>query len=168
VDTSKVTHADAYHASASNPVVYARHNDHAPRGWYVDLPASGERLLVHPQPFLGRKVIFTTSAPSDASAEESCDPLDAGGQHWLNVRDMITGQPPAGGVFHTTHTSTSIDAATRARIGSNEFVLLPGQADRFRIAQTGGSKHGGGRVAPEELKDVAPAPARADWRELRP
>lgn len=167
VDASNLTHHDAYQASASNPVVYSRQSADAPRGWYVNLPAAGERLVVHPLSFLGRKAIFTTTAPSDASAEESCDTPDAAGQHWLNVRDFITGQPPAGGVFHTPGIRTSIDTATRARVGSNEFVLLPGADQRFHIAQTQGKKNDNG-VGPKELKDVAAPPARADWRELRP
>lgn len=170
VDTDDVTHDDAYQASASNAVGYARNDEKAPRGWFVDLPVSGERLIVHPQTFLGRKAIFTTTAPSEASAQESCDPPSTSGQHWLNVRDMITGQLPKGGVFYAQHTTTSIDTATRARIGSNEFVLLPGQGDRFRIARANGGKSTGqGKdVSPDELKDIVPPPARADWRELRP
>lgn len=54
-------------------MAYSSTIDTAPRGWYVDLPVSGERVLVHPHAFLGRKAIFVTTQPGGGTGDESCD-----------------------------------------------------------------------------------------------
>jgi type IV pilus assembly protein PilY1 len=53
------------------------------KGWYIDLPASGERVSTDPQLALGR-LIFTSNIPSSLL----CDP---GGSSYLNFLDYRTG-----------------------------------------------------------------------------
>lgn len=64
--------------STQNPINWAQD-----RGWYVDLPTSGERAITNPQVVAGR-VIFTTFIP-DAS------PCGHGGKSWLMVLDYQSG-----------------------------------------------------------------------------
>ena len=53
-------------------------------GWYFDLPAAGERLLVNPEVRLNQ-IFFTTSIPDDNECANS------GGNGWLMVLDTKTG-----------------------------------------------------------------------------
>lgn len=162
-DSSGKTHPDLYHQSSSNAVAYSSTIDTAPRGWYVDLPVSGERVLVHPHAFLGRKAIFVTTQPGGGTGDESCDGGTSTGNHWFNVRDMITGAPPTGGVFYAPTVTTSITSATRASVPGNEFLLTPADGNRFTL-QMSGSKAAG----PNAIIDTVPPPRRAEWRDLRP
>lgn len=162
-DTSGTVHPDAYFGSANNAVAYSKVAATAPRGWYVDLPVTGERLVVHPHAFLGRKAIFVTTSPSAASVQASCRANVNGDQHWFNVRDMITGASPEGGVFYAPTVTTSIESATRASVPGNEFVLMPTNGEGFNLQMPG--KTG---VAPEAIVDVAVPMRRAEWRDIRP
>lgn len=53
------------------------------KGWYVDMPASGERINTDPALVLGA-LVFTSNIPSS----DVCKP---GGSSWLNVLDYKTG-----------------------------------------------------------------------------
>ncbi len=53
------------------------------KGWYVDMPQSGERMNTNAQLALGA-LIFTSNVPST-------DPCDPGGSSWFNVLDYKTG-----------------------------------------------------------------------------
>jgi type IV pilus assembly protein PilY1 len=53
------------------------------RGWYIDLPLTGERMVVNPVLRNGR-AIFTTLVPNS-------DPCSAGGYGWLMEIDYLTG-----------------------------------------------------------------------------
>lgn len=56
------------------------------KGWYVDLPASGERINTHPALALG-VLAFTSNIPS----ADACTP---GGSSWFNLLDAKTGGVP--------------------------------------------------------------------------
>ncbi|HFC53485.1 MAG TPA: pilus assembly protein [Gammaproteobacteria bacterium] len=53
------------------------------QGWYLDLPADGERQISSPV-LRGRRVIFTTMSPSGSTCE-------SGGESWLMVLDAFHG-----------------------------------------------------------------------------
>lgn len=59
------------------------------RGWYMDLPASGERAVSKPTLYSGR-LLFTTLIPSIVNC-------DSGGSGWIMELDAVTGGPLAGG-----------------------------------------------------------------------
>lgn len=65
--------------SPTNPV-----NLNTKKGWYVDLPDTGERVVTDPTLALGA-LIFTSNIPSNA------DPCAPGGSSWLYVLDYSTG-----------------------------------------------------------------------------
>lgn len=64
--------------SSKTRVDYATHH-----GWYMDLPASGERVAANPIARDGRAV-FVTQIPGD-------DPCSAGGTGWVMELDYLTG-----------------------------------------------------------------------------
>lgn len=110
--------------SSRQPVAYARTNPSSPRGWYMDLPDAGERVLGNPQPFEGQKVIVTTTVPAQGSNEETCafEQAQEGGA--ITVLNMITGQPGKAPAFASTDASMSMVNASRVRFGSGEFASI--------------------------------------------
>ena len=64
--------------TSTNPVDYS-----TKKGWYIDLPITGERVNTHPLVALGT-LIFTTNIPSS----DVCTP---GGSSWLNMLDYKSG-----------------------------------------------------------------------------
>jgi type IV pilus assembly protein PilY1 len=110
--------------SSRQPVAYARTNPSSPRGWYMDLPDAGERVLSNPQPFEGQKVIVTTTVPAQGSNEETCafEQAQEGGA--ITVLNMITGQPGKAPAFASTDATMSMINASRARFGSGEFASI--------------------------------------------
>lgn len=74
----QVAGGNSYRAVSSNPVNYAVQS-----GWYIDLPTSGERVVVDPILRNGR-FIFTTAIPSS-------DPCAVGGYSWLMEVDYLGG-----------------------------------------------------------------------------
>lgn len=59
------------------------------RGWYMDLPTSGERAVSKPTLYSGR-ILFTTLIPDSAVCA-------SGGTGWIMEVDAVTGNPLAGG-----------------------------------------------------------------------
>jgi type IV pilus assembly protein PilY1 len=64
-------------ATSNNPI------DNTHKGWYIDLPADGERQVANPI-LRGGRVIFTTLIPNN-------DPCGFGGDSWLMELDALSG-----------------------------------------------------------------------------
>ncbi|QHI96631.1 hypothetical protein GT347_00620 [Xylophilus rhododendri] len=87
-----------------------------PRGWYLDLPARGERLLHTPQHLAGQKAIFPSSAPEG---------------EFLTVLDLLTGEPSGGSVFTTVSDPARPEpegapdrTVSRVALGSSRITAL--------------------------------------------
>lgn len=89
--------------TSDNPVVYA-----SQRGWYMDLTATGERVVSAPLLRHGR-VVFVTLIPS-------ADPCNFGGDSWLMEVNAENGDRPDASVFDFTGEGefTSADYVTHA------------------------------------------------------
>ena len=81
------------------------------RGWYLDLPASGERVVSAPLLF-GDRVIFVTIVPST-------DPCDPGGTSWLMEVKFQTG-----GTFNGTILDVNNDGSFANDLTDNEEVVI--------------------------------------------
>lgn len=119
--------------TSRQPVAYSRTDTRAPRGWYMDLPDAGERVLNNPQLFEGQKVILATSAPPQGNAEETCAFEQAPGGGAINVLNMITGQPGKTPAFSTTDTTMSMVNASRVRFGNGEFIGIHSPGGDLRL-----------------------------------
>lgn len=113
-----------YFNTSRRPVAYARNDAKSPRGWYMDLPDPGERVLSNPQVFEGQKVIVATSAPPQGGTEETCAFEQAQEKGAINVLNMITGQPGKTPVFGTTDATMSLVDASRVRYGNGESASI--------------------------------------------
>lgn len=139
------------------------------RGWYFDLPASRERVLVSPQFFEGQKAIIGSTVPTMGSTGESCDLTTTAEDNWINVLNIITGKPSSTPVWASE--DGSLAKATRTRFGAGEFVTINntgGGVDLISFKNHSASCPAG-TLCTEKLKlnpSLVPG-ARADWREIR-
>ncbi len=74
--------SDDIRIMTNNPVDYTTH-----RGWFVDLPDTGERVIAYPIVF-GDVVVYNTIVPESNLCSSS------GGYSWLMVHSLIDGSEP--------------------------------------------------------------------------
>ena len=176
-----------YSNSTDHTIAYSRTDITARRGWFMDLPLSGERVLNPPSTLQGQRVIIPSMAPSPTAGGESCNPLSIAGQGRMTVLNMITGRPSSSPVFASSDASMNMKNASSVLVESDEFVGIEGihEVDLFRINGQGynasrglgtnvsngpGSLQdcsGNGCVPRGKLRLGQSRGARADWREVR-
>lgn len=94
------------------------------KGWYVDMPASGERINTDPALVLGA-LVFTSNIPSS----DVCTP---GGSSWLNVLDYKTGGKLTGSTVAWSSISLGDALASRVvpiKLPSGEIKVLVRTSD---------------------------------------
>ncbi len=136
----------------------AQNGEATQRGWYLDLPLAGERVLHHPDLLPGHKLLFASTVPAALSSSTACATSTSQDPQYLNVLPMFTGLAPR----------TGSAAPGRWRLGSGGWVRLHrGQAIEL-IAPSADSRCPGDRLCIERISwPASTAPARADWREIR-
>lgn len=75
----------------NNPVNYRGSGPTKRYGWYINLPAAGERMVVDPK-IRGNLVYFNTMIPSTTACS-------AGGSGWLMSMSFVNGGPPSAAAF---------------------------------------------------------------------
>ncbi len=104
IDTETVG-GKQYRAVSANAVNWASR-----RGWYVDLPSSGERVVVDPILRNGRLIVPTTVP--------STDPCAVGGYSWLMELDYLTGGRLNVAAFDVNADGTVTDALDSVNFAS--------------------------------------------------
>ena len=95
----------------------------ARRGWYLKLPAAGERV-VYPGHALGSSLgLFSTTIPGSSSNSVDCT-AGTGDDGWSLLIDFFSGSAPAG-ISYTTSGAVGAYAGFRNRSGRNDLVLQP-------------------------------------------
>ena len=181
-----------YSNSTDSPIAYSRSDNTAKRGWFMDLPMVGERILNAPSPLQGQRVLIPSTAPASAAGVESCEPQAAAGQARATVLNMITGRPPSSPVFFSGDATMNLNKATSVLMASDELVAIDAarlRMDLFTISNQGyGTGPGAGLGTVQEKPSSPPQTpqcsgngcvtrngvqlgtsrgARADWREVR-
>ena len=119
------------------------------RGWYINLPDTGERVSVDPQLQLGTLVV--------ASNVPSTDTCTAGGYAWINTLDYKTG----GYIASDSGNIASTKLSSSVVVGIN-VIQLPGGAVKAIVTTADN----------QQLSQSAPVAAglfqgkRVSWREL--
>jgi len=132
---------------SSNAVAYS--GGAARRGWYVDLPERGERVLAHPSHFDGLMVDIASVVPDHAAAQapESCTPRDSSERRFLTTLNALDGAAPRTQLYAYTPSDGNAQAArtasrietglrTAIRSGTHDIgVCPPGSPceDRLRL-----------------------------------
>jgi type IV pilus assembly protein PilY1 len=129
------------------------------RGWYMDLPTSGERVIGTAAIRAGR-VIFTTIIPS-------FDPCTFGGSGWLMEVDVRTGAQLPYSVFDTSGDGNVNDsdiqlAGVPITVGISKQPLLIDGAPTALKLMTGTS----GEIQRERNRPFGGALGRESWRRV--
>ncbi len=92
------------------------------RGWYADLPASGERANTDPALQLGT-LVFTTNTPSDDSA---CSPGGTSNIIYVNYKTglAVPGKSDIGGLLASNGISALASAPTLVRLPNGKVVAI--------------------------------------------
>lgn len=143
---------------ARNNVVYTT-TTATQRGWYVDWPMAGVRVLHNPMSFFGEKILVQSTLPNSggAATTETCNLSTLPERTFLSVFNMFTGNPSVSPVFSPINPLIS-----RANLGIAE--VNPGDSAKFRhdgsfkVLSPGGST---------ELSGGEDMGARPSWREFQ-
>lgn len=148
----------------------------APRGWYIDLPVSGERLLSHPQLLDGLLMRFETQIPPTSPEEGLCSASIRSELGYVMVLNGITGNAPRNAVFYSPDSTLDLANASRVQFGNGESLQVESGRQLYLIStdvgRGGGTGGGGGNsekyIPPGELQleRQAATPRTVDWRIL--
>lgn len=92
IDLTKTTVALNYYAVSKNPINWT-----TSRGWYIDLPFTGQRVIYPLQTLVGKIIAVDTVSPSNVSLNP-CQ-TTGNGKAWNYVIDMVTGGGPTESIF---------------------------------------------------------------------
>lgn len=138
----------------NNPVNYTTH-----RGWYVDLPDTGERVVSRPVA-LGSIVVYNTIVPSDNLCSAT------GGYSWTMVHNLIDGSEPDFVAFDVTgegdfDSSDQIDGKNITGKKSDNFQW------EMTMVGAGGNKYIGlipeADITTEGFQDEPTVGQRSSW-----
>jgi type IV pilus assembly protein PilY1 len=160
-----VAEATDYSNSTSHPVTYSRTNAAAPRGWHLDFPLSGERVLNSPIRLPGNLAAIFSTVPTAGTEGESCEELGTSSPSRLTVLNMIHAQASPDPIFSSPDGTMNLNHASSAMVGSPEGVWFHGPGDVLRFVHPKGGP--AGPTDEEDLHPKFPQGVRADWREVR-
>lgn len=157
--------------STRNTVAYSTTESTAPRGWYVDLPALGERLLVHPQLQDGLLVRFETQIPPSSPEEGLCSASIRSEQGYVMVLNGVSGSAAQKAVFYSSDSTLDLASASRVAFGSGDLVRIEsGDKQMLLNTQAGGvGKSDNDPLAYRwklQLVRQKSSPVAVDWRLL--
>ena len=136
-----------YERGSAIPVDYR--GTPAPRGWLLDLPVPGERVLQAPRPFGGQKMMFSSSAA---------------GRGFVTVLNLFTGQPAFRPAFtalaDATGTFAPAENASRVSLGTEPFLMVD-TGPRWRLVTPRAG------AAPLTFSKGTGRGLRAGWRQLQ-
>ncbi|WP_168708473.1 PilC/PilY family type IV pilus protein [Hydrogenophaga sp. PAMC20947] len=113
------TDSSGYVSTSSNTVAYSLTDSSAKRGWYLDLPISGERVLSNPL-YLGESTVLVGSVvPKEAIEGETCDLSSAVDKGYITALNAISGKAGSTPLF-----GEAAPTATRTAFGTGEFASL--------------------------------------------
>jgi len=132
------------------------------KGWYIDLPTTGERSVTNPSAF-GSIVNFNTVIPTSSSSNM----CSVGGSGWLMAVDLLTGGAPKFVPIDIDNNGT-FDASDK--LGAS--IVVGTQSDgvpaesRF-ISNKRVTADSTGAVSIDNMQsNLPPLPARMSWSEL--
>lgn len=99
----------AFYNVSANPVTWGNGSDSGIRGWYIDLPNSGQRVAYPLERLSGTFVLASTLSPLSSADADACVQTGSG-SGWAYLIDGVTG---SGTVFRTLDTNGNgvIDSA---------------------------------------------------------
>ena len=145
-------------------------SNEATKGWFVNLPERGERVLQTMSFYDGSNILMVNSqVPAHGTGDlldETCEVQPEAGKRYLTLLNIMTGKPPSiplmdlngDGVYNASD------------LGVSRMSLLPDSATVTKTERGAVvSSSGGGKALPQQNK-LAPLPIQAmrpSWRQLQ-
>ncbi len=129
------------------------------RGWWIDLPHPGQRVLQNPRAFEGQKLLVHSVRPvptTDTNVRAAR--VWAEGDSYLSVLNMLTGHPSAQPAFAPQDATLSPSAIGMATIPSGPTLQSRVSPDTQHLRFPGAER-------PVVLRTGRTVGARAGWRE---
>lgn len=156
-------------ATKTDPVQYQGSD----RGWVLELPTSGERVVQPPQFYDGSKIIeFKSEVPASGSTsgpadEESCGSSPTEAKGWRNLINIETGMAPTANVMDVNGDGkfnqldmVSNMVASRSTAAPVEMKIA-GQNVHKRISSDGTT------MSTQNLRKIPDVMLRPNWRQLQ-
>ena len=89
-----------YYRISTNAITWGNGSNSGTRGWYIDLPNSGERTVYPIQSLIGSFVLATTISPVSSAATDQCIQTGSG-SGWAYIINGLTGAGPTKPVIDT-------------------------------------------------------------------
>jgi len=166
----------SFYNSSRVAVPYSTTLATAPRGWFIDLPVAGERLLSHPQLLDGQLIRFESQIPPTSPEEGLCSASIRSELGYVMVLNGLTGHAPRKPVYYSPDSTLDLANASRVQFGNGESLQVESGRELYLIStQVGqGSGTGGNHgLDPRaellwqlRLQREAATPRTVDWRIL--
>lgn len=164
-----------YYTSSNNAVDFAGNPTATPavaakRGWYLDWPVAGQRVLQNVRAFSGQKILIQSMIPkaSTSSNAETCSPSATTERSFQTVLNMFTGTPPAVPVFtfadSTTFTPSIAPSVTTVEGNAGDTTLI--RTDT-KIKLLSSNCPVGQTCAPRDFTPGSFTGLRANWRQIQ-
>jgi type IV pilus assembly protein PilY1 len=164
-----------YFTTSNNPVDYAGNPTATPpvaakRGWYLDFPLAGQRVLQNIRAFSGQKIMVQSMIPKTGSTSnaESCSASSTTERSFQSVLNLFSGNPPATPTFAFVNTTTfttpiALNVTTIEGVAGDNTLIRTD--DKIKLLS---SNCPTGQVC--NAKDFNPGTfigARANWRQVK-
>lgn len=145
-------------------------SNEASKGWFMNLPAAGERVLQTMGFYDGSNILLVNSqVPASGSGDledETCSATPNAGKRFLTLVNILTGKPPSVQLMDLNGDGLY----NAADLGVSRMSLLPDSStivkgERGAVVSSSGS----GKALPQENR-LAPLPIQAvrpSWRQLQ-
>lgn len=129
------------------------------RGWYLDWPVVGLRVLHNPVIFKGERILVQSTVPQSGSAVagETCTPSSLPEKTFVSVFNMFSGNPSQTQVFTPIKTDIPVGNLGIAQINPGDFSRYIGDGN-VRLSGPAGSTN---------LKTGEGLGLRSNWREYQ-
>ncbi len=129
------------------------------RGWYLDWPVAGLRVLHNPVIFKGERILVQSTVPQSGSAVagETCTPTSLPEKTFVSVFNMFSGNPSQTQVFTPIDTGIPTANLGIAQINPGDFSRYIGDGN-VRLSGPAGSTN---------LKTGEGLGLRSNWREYQ-
>lgn len=108
ITTTTVGQAE-YFTVSSGPISWGNGTGMGLRGWYLDLPNAGQRMIHPLEPLGGTFLLASTLSPESSSAADVCVATGSG-SGWVYIIDGITGSGPTIAALDTNNDGMINDA----------------------------------------------------------
>ncbi|GHC94417.1 hypothetical protein GCM10007320_46280 [Pseudorhodoferax aquiterrae] len=122
------------------------------RGWWIDLPHPGQRVLHNPQLFEGYKLLVRSVAPAGGAGPRNA------GRSWVSVLNLLTGMPPAQPPFVQDDTALQVQPLAMASAPAGPAWLSRRAGHRDALLRSASGQQ-------LVLRTGTTSGARAGWRE---